>query len=281
MGSSPTVALCPPLLTTTGGPGSNSCIQRLSLWCCYPWRGDNAPSERLRDAGLSWEEADFSCAAAGQTGFCPNRPPRSASAPLTKQNRVLCWKTWRGGKTSLQYSSPSLNIVIQNGVFGVPREMKPCFFSTGQVLETDLFQKGHLLQLKTCCFSGASLFDMTMAFLVESKLLSEETHLIQGVSDQMPPLCTYEPITSLCFLCRLQYHVQPHVQSHEKSQWRLLQTLGAAPLTSLGVLPLISVESWFHAGLCCHWTHGLITWLFTNWLWVSVLLISLQSCSRG
>lgn len=41
---------------------------------------------------------------------------------------------------------------------------------------------------------------------------------------------------------------------------------GAAALTSLGFLPLISVESWFHAGLCCHWTRGLITQLFTNWL---------------
>lgn len=41
---------------------------------------------------------------------------------------------------------------------------------------------------------------------------------------------------------------------------------GAAPLTSLGFLPLISVESWFHAGLCCHWSRGLITQLFPSWL---------------
>lgn len=41
---------------------------------------------------------------------------------------------------------------------------------------------------------------------------------------------------------------------------------GAAALTSLGFLPLISLESWFHAGLCCHWTRGLITQHFTNWL---------------
>lgn len=43
---------------------------------------------RQRDAGLSWEAADFPCVAAGQTGFCPSRPPSSASALLTEQHKM-------------------------------------------------------------------------------------------------------------------------------------------------------------------------------------------------
>lgn len=51
--------------------------------------------------------------------------------------------------------------MIQDGVFGVPLEIKLCFpfDSTGQVLEmNDIFQDGHLLQLKTYCFSKVSFF---------------------------------------------------------------------------------------------------------------------------
>lgn len=113
-------------------------------------------SERQQDAGLSWEEADFSCAAAGQTWVCPSRPPSSASALPTKQNRFLCWKFWHGGETLLQYSSQSLNIVVWDGVVGVHQKWNCAspFDSTGQVLETnDIFQDIQLLQLKTCSFS--------------------------------------------------------------------------------------------------------------------------------
>jgi len=57
----------------------------------------HTPSERQQDAGLSWEEADFSCAATGQTGFCPSRLLNSSSALLTKLNRAFVLKnlTWR------------------------------------------------------------------------------------------------------------------------------------------------------------------------------------------
>lgn len=62
----------------------------------------------------------------------------------------------------------------------------------GQVLETDPFQKGHLLQLKTCCFSGVSLFDMTMAFLAESKQGLQKKHTLSKVMYLTKcPLCAY------------------------------------------------------------------------------------------
>lgn len=162
------MALCPPLLTTTGGPRANSHIQSLSLGCCYLWRGDSAPSERLQDAGLSLEEADFSCVAAGQTGFCPSGPLSSASAPLTKQNRGLCWKMWRGSKTSLQYFSQFLSIVTWGGV---PLEMKSRLPLIPWVrsLRWIFFSQVIYFSWKLTAVLGVSFFDRTMAFPTESK----------------------------------------------------------------------------------------------------------------
>lgn len=162
------MALCPPLLTTTGGPRANSHIQSLSPGCCYPWRGDNAPSERLQDAGLSLEEADFSCVAAGQTGFCPSRPLSSASALLTKQNRGLCWKMWCRSKTSLQYSSQFLSIVTSGGV---PLEMESCYPLTPWVrlLRWIFSSKAIYFSWKLTAFLGVAFFGRTMAFPTESK----------------------------------------------------------------------------------------------------------------
>jgi len=55
------------------------------------------------------------------------------------------------------------------------------FTSTDQVLETnEIFQGGHLLQLKTYCFSRVSFFDVTVALPRESKHFSKETHLIKN-----------------------------------------------------------------------------------------------------
>lgn len=127
-GSAPTAALCPPLLTTTARPGSGSRIQALSLGCCYPWRGDNAPSEAARCwliLGSSWFSLRSSWTnrvlskQASEFSFC--------IAHRTAQNGVLCWKMWCGGKTSLQCYSQPLSIVISDGVSGIPLERKSCF----------------------------------------------------------------------------------------------------------------------------------------------------------
>lgn len=115
-----------------------------------------------------------------------------------------------------------------------------------------------------------------------SKHSSEEMHLVKKPR-------TWSDISSvhvqmyllLAFAVHADYSTTHSPTSHEKNQERLLQTLGVALLTSLGVLPLISAELWFQMGLGCHWTRDLIRWLFTNWLWVSVVPISLQSCSQG
>lgn len=51
------------------------------------------------------------------------------------------------------------------------------FDSMGQVLEiNDIFQDG---QLKTHCFSGAVIFNVTVTLPKESEHSSEETHLIK------------------------------------------------------------------------------------------------------
>lgn len=232
---------------------SNSCIQGLSPRCCYPWTGDNTPSERRQDADLSWEEDDFSYIAAGQTEFCPSRPPSSASALLTKQNEGLCCEIWHGGKTSLQYSSQSLNTGTQDGVFG------------HQVLGmNDIFQDGHLLQLKSYYSPKFHIFWCSSSTSQKKKLF-KETHLIKE-PDFWRVLLVH---TYLLLPFALRAHVVPHTVL-ELVSWSSRDCYGempgAAALTSLGFLPLISVESWFHAGLCCHWTRGLITQLFTNWL---------------
>lgn len=46
----------------------------------------------------------------------------------------------------------------------------------------------------------------------------------------------------LAFAFHADYSTTHSPTSHEKNQERLLQTLGVALLTSLGVLPLISAE---------------------------------------
>lgn len=134
---------------------SNSCIQGLSPRCCYPWRGDNTPSERWQDAGLSWEEADFSYAVAEQTGFCPKRPLSSASALLTKQNEGLCCAIW-------QEVEHHCSILASPWILG----LKMVSLVPHQVLGiNDIFQDGHLLQLKSYC---SSRFHIDITFWYES-----------------------------------------------------------------------------------------------------------------
>lgn len=118
-GSTPCVALCPPLLTATVGPGPipasrDSARDAVTLWkvTIHLLMGGKIlayPGKKLIFP-IQWLD---------KQGFCPRRPPSSASSLLkkTEWGFVLWNLTWR---TSLQYSSRSLNTGAQDSVSGVP-----------------------------------------------------------------------------------------------------------------------------------------------------------------
>lgn len=123
---------------------------------------------------------------------------------------------------------------------------------------------GTYFSWKVTILQNFTYFDAVVV-LPKKKKLFKETHLIKE-PDFWKVLLVH---TYLLLPFALRAHVVPHTVLElvsRSSRDCYGEMPGAAALTSLGFLPLISVESWFHAGLCCHWTRGLITQLFTNWL---------------
>lgn len=126
-----------------------------------------------------------------------------------------------------------------------------------------IFQDGHLLQLESYSSPRFHIFWCDSG--TSQRKLFQETHLIKEPHSEKVHLVHMYLLLPFA----LHAHMAPHTVLEfmsRSSRDCYGEMPRAAALTSLGFLPLISVESWFHAGLCCHWTRGLITQLFTNWL---------------
>lgn len=252
-GSAPCAALCPPLLTATVGPGPIP-ASRDSAWgavtlgevkihllrggkmLAYPGKKMVFPMQRLDKQGFI------------QAGLQDQLLPSS-------QNRTrIC-----GMKFDMEVEH-HCSIPASPWTLG----LKKVSLVSHQVLGmNDILQDGHLLWLKSYCSPRFHVFWCDSG--ISQRKLFQETHLIK------------EPHSEKVLLVHI-YLLLPFALHADRASHTVLELMsrssrdcygempGADALTSLGFLPMISVESWFHAGLCCHWTRGLITQLFTNWL---------------
>lgn len=159
----------------------------------------------------------------------------------------------------------------------------PPFHSMGQLLRWIFSSLVIYFSWKLTAVLGVLFFDRTMAFPTESKwaFFRRNAPCQKAMYLMRYSLSIHAMYLLLAFAFHADYSTMHSPTSPEKNQERLLQMLGVSLLTSLGVLPLISAELWFEMGLGCHWTHDLIRWLVINWLWVSAVPISFQSCSKS